>query len=168
MAKDNNVNFAYKWQYNESYPTVECKNCATDKFLYEGFEEATSNTTTVARTGDKASTAAYTVVLPATGTYTLTYWQKAGAEKWKLVQVNNVTANQSIGGNGIYIDDVRLLPPGAAMTTYTYDPLVGMTSMTDANNVTIYYEYDALLRLSVIRDQSGNIVKRYTYNYLLK
>ncbi len=168
MAKDNNVNFAYKWQYNESYPTVECKNCTTDKFVYEGFEEALSNTTSVARTGDKASTAAYTVVLPAAGAYTLTYWQKAGADKWKLVQVNNVAANQSIGGSGVYIDDVRLVPAGGSMTTYTYNPLEGMTSMTDANNVVLYYEYDDLQRLSLVKDQDGNIIKRYTYNYLVK
>ncbi len=54
----------------------------------------------------------------------------------------------------------------ALITTYTYDLLIGMTSSTDPNSVTTYYEYDALRRLRIIKDNDGNIVKRYNYNYI--
>lgn len=168
VAKTNDAAVAYLWAYNESYPIAEVKNCSADKFVYQGFEQETANVSPNARTGTKSYTSTYTVVLPAAGTYTLTYWKKTGTGSWKLVSVSNVTSNQVIGGSGALIDEVRLFPVGASMSTYTYDPLVGVTSMTDANNVTIYYDYDSLQRLWLVKDQAGNIVKRYTYNYFLK
>ena len=70
----------------------------------------------------------------------------------------------TISGNGL-IDELRLYIPTAQMTTYTYDPLIGMTSKCDPNNGIVYYEYDALKRLALIRDQDGNIIKKIDYKY---
>jgi len=55
--------------------------------------------------------------------------------------------------------------PGALVTTFTYDPLVGMTSQTNPQGQTTYYEYDAYGRLADIKDTNGNIVKTYQYHY---
>ena len=95
--------------------------------------------------------------------------------KGKTITINNSSwtlythkvAGQSyinINGTGP-IDELRLYPSTAQMTTYTYSPLVGMTSQTDVGNRVTYYEYDGLARLKRIRDQDYNILKTYEYQY---
>ena len=56
-------------------------------------------------------------------------------------------------------------PLGAQMTTYTYEPLVGMSSMTDLNGLTTTYEYDEFQRLQLVKDPDGNIIHHYQYHY---
>ena len=70
----------------------------------------------------------------------------------------------TISGNGA-IDELRLYPEKAFMTTYTYEPLIGLKSQCDVNNRITYYEYDAFNRLLLIRDQDYNILKKICYNY---
>jgi len=48
---------------------------------------------------------------------------------------------------------------------YTYKDLVGMTSKIDPRGILEYFEYDSFGRLSVVKDNDGNIVKTYCYNY---
>jgi hypothetical protein len=64
-----------------------------------------------------------------------------------------------------YIDEVRFYPSLSQMNTYTFDPLIGMTSETDVNGKTVYYEYDKLNRLTLIKNEDKDIVKRICYNY---
>jgi YD repeat-containing protein len=63
------------------------------------------------------------------------------------------------------IDELRLYPANAQMTTYTYSPLKGMTSNCDVDSRVIYYNYDGLGRLRYTRDQDGNILKTIEYHY---
>lgn len=53
---------------------------------------------------------------------------------------------------------------GALVSTYTYQPMVGMISAKDARGQLVIYEYDALTRLVNIKD-SNEIVKNFRYNY---
>ena len=48
---------------------------------------------------------------------------------------------------------------------YTYDPLVGVTSITDPRGQTMYYEYDDFNRLKFVKDNEGKLLKETTYNY---
>ncbi|WP_261511577.1 DUF5977 domain-containing protein [Chryseobacterium paludis] len=51
------------------------------------------------------------------------------------------------------------------ITTYTYDPLIGIKSSTSKSGITTKYKYDTSNRLQKIVDKDGNTLKEYTYNY---
>ena len=53
----------------------------------------------------------------------------------------------------------------ARLTTFTYDPLIGVTSITDPRGETVYYEYDTFNRLKHVKDQDGNILSKNEYYY---
>lgn len=96
--------------------------------------------------------------------------------EWNLIEVKIPKAKYIINGslilkvtiggdaNALW-DDIRFHPSDASMTTYTYAPLIGMTSQSDANNLPTYYEYDPFGRLKLIRDHKKNILKTFEYNY---
>lgn len=53
----------------------------------------------------------------------------------------------------------------AQITSYTYKPLVGMTTETDVKGMRTTYVYDSYQRLSFIKDHFGQIIKSYDYHY---
>ena len=54
---------------------------------------------------------------------------------------------------------------GGHVTTYTYKPLVGITSETLPNGNTVYYEYDSFGRLTRVIDHDGSVISTNSYNY---
>lgn len=64
------------------------------------------------------------------------------------------------------LNDLRNALPNSMITTYTYVPLIGISSITDPKGYTTYYTYDNSNRLQYIKDHDLNIVQRYCYNYL--
>ncbi len=54
---------------------------------------------------------------------------------------------------------------GAQVTSFTYDPLIGVTSITDPRGRTAYYRYDSFNRLQFVKDHDGNILSENQYNY---
>nr|WP_199001717.1 DUF5977 domain-containing protein [Flavobacterium sp. ASV13] len=63
------------------------------------------------------------------------------------------------------LNSLRSTFSNAFVSTYTYNPLVGVTSITDPKGITSYYEYDAVGRLKFIKDQELNVLQKYCYNY---
>ena len=55
--------------------------------------------------------------------------------------------------------------PDAMMTSYTHDPLIGVTSITDPKGDAQYYFYDDLERLEVVKDKDGNILSENQYHF---
>ena len=174
QKKTNGVNQSYQWGYNAAYPVAQVANAPVNDIFYDSFEEGDGTSTLGdAKTGHycfNGTSTAYTKTLSGldVGTYTLTYWKKTGTA-WGLV-VNTAVAVTGTGYTisipaGNEIDDVRFYPSAAQMTTYTYDPLIGMTSSTDAKGQITYYEYDNFQRLMNIKDKDGNIIKHTDYHY---
>jgi YD repeat-containing protein len=116
--------------------------------------------------------------LPA-GNYKLSFWARTSSgttdwiflgvtetltTTWKLIE-RTVSGSVSIPVGSVWIDELRLHPTTSLMTTSTYSPMVGATSVTDGSNKITYYEYDLLGRLIRIKDQDGFIIKQYQYSY---
>lgn len=51
------------------------------------------------------------------------------------------------------------------LTTYTYIPLVGVSTVTDPKGYTMYYSYDGLGRLESVKDADGNVLSKNEYHY---
>ncbi|MFB9841093.1 DUF5977 domain-containing protein [Mucilaginibacter ginsenosidivorans] len=63
----------------------------------------------------------------------------------------------------VSIDELRLYPKDAQMTTFTYSP-DGLTAMADTKGGINHFEYDYFARLKNIKDFYGNIVNNYYYH----
>lgn len=192
--KANDANHSYIWDYNHDYPIAEAVNAPQTQIAYTSFEAdgtgnwtvgSTARNTTTPVTGSKSYNLTNgNVVSPSlpAGSYKVTVWAKSAPtvsgtntkhitgrkfnnftyhEFWVTL---SATATITVSGSTL-IDELRLYPANAQMTTYTYTPLIGMTSRCDINNDITYYEYDGLGRLAFIRDQDNNIMKKYGYNY---
>jgi hypothetical protein len=88
-----------------------------------------------------------------------------------VVTQSQVNAATNISNND---DNVRNLlntlrthwrTKNAMIYTYTYAPMIGMTSETAPNGRTVFYFYDGMGRLDHVKDHQGNVVKKYCYNY---
>ncbi|AMR33702.1 hypothetical protein A0256_20835 [Mucilaginibacter sp. PAMC 26640] len=121
--------------------------------------------------------------LTVSASYIVSFWSKAGAavtvsggtvtagpvgnpkSGWTYREYTVTgTASVTIGGSGL-LDELRLYPVNAQMSTYTYQPLVGMASKCDVRNNITYFTYDNVGRLAQVLDQNRSILKDYRYNY---
>ncbi len=50
------------------------------------------------------------------------------------------------------------------ITTFTYDPFVGVTSVTPPDGMRQIYKYDSNGKLKMVVDVNGNILNEYKYN----
>lgn len=114
----------------------------------------------------RAGETGYTTYYDNVGTSVTNQWVYIEKEYTVPADVTQMTMRvDNNGGGTVWFDDIRLHPSAAQMTTFTYDYATGMTSQTDMNNRTIYYEYDEAQRLKLIRDQDGNIIRIFKYQY---
>lgn len=167
ITPTNNSPKAYIWDYTNTYPIAEVINASSKDIFHTSFEDANGNSASGdSKTGAKSRTNGYSVPLSnlTNGQYILSYWLKSGSI-WNF-QTSTITVSggsYTINLSG-QIDEVRFYPATAQMTTYTYDPLIGMTSQCDIKNETTYYEYDNYGRLKLTRDRDKNIRKQIEYN----
>lgn len=164
IAKDSGAHKSYLWGHSKQLPLAVATNAAANEIFYTSFEEADGAADSDARTGSRSRSSNYTVSfsLPNSKAYILSYWSWNGT-KW-VYNESTYTGSTTITVSS-KIDEVRVYPAGAQMVTFTYEPLLGMTSQCDARNQVSYYEYDALNRLKLIRDKDRKIIKVFEYKY---
>lgn len=118
-------------------------------------------------------------------TYVVSYWRRSSSKITILGDINQSYSRSALPVNGWYlhvhlftgrlsvpvnfgtiaIDDLRLFPLGASMKTYTHDSGNNITSTAESDGRLTFYEYDQLGRLLNIRDNEGNILKQFKYEY---
>lgn len=166
-----NVYTSYKWDYENTKPFCVAVNARAKDVFHTSFEQDGVDFW-YPKSGNKVGTANYTRQLTelTNGRYVLSYWRKI-SEGWEPViipvTVSDGTYGISITGVSTTapIDEVRFHPASSQLTTYTYDPVNGVTSVTDPNGNTQYHEYDNLGRLELVRDTERNILKRIEYQF---
>jgi len=186
VKKVNDMPIAYLWDAEHGLALCEVKNALSSQVAFAGFEMesdygnwqwVSGNTVTVKFTGAYGFTGTLSKTISTAGVYVVRLWTKSSAtvnsaggtllrsaRGWNLYEWK-LTNPSSISVQGTNMDDIRLYPSTALMTTYTYRPFVGPTSMSDPVGNVVYYEYDGMSRLSATRDIDSSLLKNYAYQY---
>ncbi|WP_209332466.1 hypothetical protein [Lunatimonas salinarum] len=195
MSQENGTTVTNIWGYKNSLPIARISNAITSEVSFTSFETGEKGgwtysgspvTSAISKTGTKyynlssgavsksgfggSSSNPFVVSLWArrasgSGNWTVIGKTVSLTTEWQLVEATITGNSVSISGSGIYIDELRLHPADAQMTSYTYKLLTGISSETDPNGMVMYYEYDEIGRISLVKDTEGNILKAYDYNY---
>jgi len=75
------------------------------------------------------------------------------------------TNESAIGLLTVAPANIRTVLANARVTTYTYIPLVGVSSITDPKGDVLTYEYDGFGRLKFVKDRDNNILSESQYHY---
>ncbi|MCX2495293.1 RHS repeat protein [Pedobacter sp. PF22-3] len=174
QAADKGSVTSFLWGNSLSVPLAQGNNVKATDIFYENFEEYNGpglSTVGDSKSGKYSKIGGYSKSISglSNGTYVLSYWKKENTGLWSFVVIDNILVDTSAYiiaiNEGYQLDNIRFQPKNAQMTTFEFDPLVGMTSSTDAKGMTTTYEYDAFQRLKIIKDQNGNILKQTNYHY---
>ncbi|WP_394974008.1 hypothetical protein [uncultured Croceitalea sp.] len=82
-----------------------------------------------------------------------------------ITNLQNISINDTETVLKTALNNLRSQFPNALISTYTYDPLIGVTSMTDPSGYTMSYEYDEFNRLKWVKDAGNNILSENIYHY---
>ncbi len=196
QTKAQDIPSAYLWAYNNSLPIAEVVNATPAEIAYSSFETDeggnwSSSTGFIINRAAGGITGNYsfnvgTGNFSKTGLppkkYIVSYWSKNGTLTVSPAPSSTKTG-QTIGLWTYYehllplttsvtvsgaksIDELRLYPEKALMSTITYNYYSGqINSQCSPANKISRFDYDGLQRLVNVKDEFGNIVKNYQYNY---
>jgi YD repeat-containing protein len=145
-----------------SYATLTPTFTYTKEFFYQGFEEGNATNSGNAHTGNGYYTGNYSVnfALPNSRSYVMQWWNLVNGV-W-IFNEQQYTGPVNLTGS---VDDIRVFPSDAQMSSFSYNPLVGVTGETDPSGRTVTSEYDGFSRLNITRDNDKNILKKICYSY---
>ncbi len=172
VNKDNETSVEGQFFYNKRIVTPTQSWDRTTQIIHENFEEYPTRISSFsAHSGEYVYQGIYNLNLQKMleGDYLLVYWSSTNGTDWQkqesIITVGPSSTIYSIGNSSTYLDDVRLHPPDALMTTYTHSTSFGITSQTDPNGQTTYYTYDDLGRFQMVTDFEGNPLSKIDYHY---
>ena len=108
---------------------------------------------------------AYNYMYPVAEIKGATYSDLTG---WGLAtQITNLATMTNTSNISSALASIRssLASRPVLVTSYTYDPLIGITSMTSPNGTKTTYNYDAMGRLSSVQNHGNNTVQQHSYHY---
>jgi YD repeat-containing protein len=157
---------SYHWRSDNTSPNAMANNASPSEFYSENYEENPSSTVELAHSGYRYTTSiSVGWAAPNGKTYLIFYWYRLSG-KWYQARTGYNGTSHILSGGGAY-DDVNIYPVDALITSYTFEPLVGMTGQTDGKGLSTSYEYDGFGRLLLVKDHNGDIVKHLAYNYVI-
>ena len=168
-----NISTTIIWDAQGDLPMGKATNANFDEVFYTSFEEI-SGGLPKGKTGQKSNIGSYTIDVSNINTslsnnnFILSYWKSSDGNNWDFVkQQISITGNITISPSGAnYIDDVRLYPSDAIMSTVVFDSHTRqVTHMADENGHTLEYKYNKLQGLYEVIDFEGNVISRNEYNY---
>lgn len=164
--KSMNIDASEDLNYSEIfYPTIT----TAQKFRYSVWAYSAGPSAEVFLFWDTNTTSSYTFCqgcVASESSSVLNEWVLIKGEVTVPAGVTKMFTRVDNNSQGnVWFDDLKFHPADAQMTTYTYDPLVGMTSTTDPNSQATHYEYDDFGRLERIVDSDGNLIQEIEYNY---
>lgn len=169
FAKAKDIPNSFQYGYSGKLPVAEIKNASVLEFKHEGFEDSSVAGVVLdaaaAQTGRKYFNGDYTISFtpPNTRSYVIEYYYFS-SPNWVFIR-KPYTGTSMLLSEGTRIDNIRIRPADAPMTTYTYNPMYGMSSATDPNCVTTFYGYDTFGRLQIVKDHNNNALSTYDYHY---
>ncbi|SUJ10966.1 Uncharacterised protein [Sphingobacterium spiritivorum] len=183
---------SYLWSDRSNQLIAKVSNAAPEEIAFTSFEPTAKGTWTFDESqvinDGFASQKGFSLSvgpisrnnLQTTQNYTLSYWvkgtsplvvigsvsvaQKAQVGNWTCFEHNITGVNAlNIEGTGI-IDELRLMPNGAHMTSYSYDSGFKLMVQSNDNALPTHYQYDGLGRLEFVQDFKRNILQQYNVN----
>lgn len=159
---DGELSYSY-WKSESIAPEITGSN---DVF-YETFENYNSdNVVPFGFNSTKSYAGLYTATLPTNPnkSYTIDY-QVFKNGKWCYTGTEFKNGTYTINEGSNPIDEVRVYPKDASVTSCTYIPFIGMRSKTNERGITESYEYDPYGRLVAIKGDNQEIIKTFDYKY---
>ncbi|MHA4847814.1 carbohydrate binding domain-containing protein [Flavitalea antarctica] len=146
---------------------ITISNADSKKFKYAGWVYSTGPGTEIFLFMRRANETNYYSYVTSVATNETNKWVYLEGEYLVPADVTKLNIRLDCNAPGTaWFDDVKIWPANSKIATFTHDPLVGITSHTDMNNKVKFFEYDGFGRLKLEKDDQGNILKTYEYNYV--
>ncbi|MCH2218180.1 MAG: RHS repeat protein [Flavobacteriales bacterium] len=145
VSQKDGTRIVYLWGYEQGYPIAKIENATF------------------------ADVDAAIATLPSAYNTLVKIQNLSNSDLTNTVDTFDSNGNKTYQGNEGSLREafelLRAALPKAMITSITYDPLIGTTSMTDPRGNTVYYKYDGFNRLIEVKDWEGNILSENAYHY---